>query len=302
MVLNEIQALAATNIEETSFTANWTSSAGATEYLLDVAADEAFTNLIIDDQSVTGESFDITDLTPGQFGQLFYRVQAKNGDIITPYSNVIRVPLSIVALPATNIETASFTANWEALSDAADWLEVETSQNDFTTIATVNSPIPVSDISLNFTDLDEGRYQYRIRSVTVDNGDTIYSPYSNIITVATKPVAPTILTVITSAAGTTPSVELNWTVNTTNTSSFQWIERTIAGTDNWTPLLNASDEPIQLAISESSYTDNSVSSGIIYNYRVVAIVPDYQDVSNTDLFIRCESSVATTDIVSAIEK
>jgi lysophospholipase L1-like esterase len=64
-------------IDQTSFTANWSASTGATGYFLDVATDPAFTSFVpgFNNLSVASTSLSVTGLTPGT--QYFYRVRAK---------------------------------------------------------------------------------------------------------------------------------------------------------------------------------------------------------------------------------
>ena len=70
-------ANAASLIDQTSFTANWSTSTGATGYFLDVATDVAFTSLVpgFNNLSVASTSLSVTGLTQGTI--YFYRVRAK---------------------------------------------------------------------------------------------------------------------------------------------------------------------------------------------------------------------------------
>ena len=83
-------ALSATNVTATSFTANWSSVAGANGYLLDVATDSSFNNYVgaFHDFPVPGISAPVTGLSRNTF--YYYRVRASNVAGRSPYSNVIR--------------------------------------------------------------------------------------------------------------------------------------------------------------------------------------------------------------------
>jgi large repetitive protein len=75
-----------------SFTANWSSVAGATGYQLDVATDSSFTNYVSGYQNrnvgnVT--NWNVTGLTANTF--YYYRLRTYNGNGASPNSNVVRV-------------------------------------------------------------------------------------------------------------------------------------------------------------------------------------------------------------------
>lgn len=131
-VNNAPQAIAATNIKQTSFTANWSAVQFADTYLLDV-----FSVLGKDTTFVTGfkskdvgnvSSFNVAGLKEEQVYS--YRIRAVSGTVTTIYSNVIQLStlsytfdmFSPMALPATNITNHAFTANWNALSGATSYL------------------------------------------------------------------------------------------------------------------------------------------------------------------------------------
>jgi len=84
-------AFNATNVTTNSFTANWSSVAGATGYRLDVATNSSFTNFVppynnLDVGPVT--NWNVTGLTRNAF--YYYQLRAYNGNGTSPNSNVIR--------------------------------------------------------------------------------------------------------------------------------------------------------------------------------------------------------------------
>lgn len=84
-------ASAATGLGFTSFTANWSASAGATSYALDVSRNSAFTDLVVNNLDVGNvTSYAVTGLVVGQY---FYRVRAVNSEGASANSNVITVNL-----------------------------------------------------------------------------------------------------------------------------------------------------------------------------------------------------------------
>jgi phosphodiesterase/alkaline phosphatase D-like protein len=86
-------AQSATNVTSSSFTANWRSVAGATDYRLDVAIDLSFTNYVYQDVSVGNViSFPVTGLSPSTI--YYYRVRAYNGCATSANSSVKSVTTS----------------------------------------------------------------------------------------------------------------------------------------------------------------------------------------------------------------
>jgi len=113
-----VTALNATDLTQTSFTANWSSLTGATSYKLTVD-----NNAPIDVGAVTSKS--IIGLISGSSHT--YSVQAVNSGGTGSSSNIITVNLNpaVPAVPttltATNIGQTSFTANWNSVSGATSY-------------------------------------------------------------------------------------------------------------------------------------------------------------------------------------
>lgn len=88
-------ATAATSLTSNSFTANWTTSFGATSYILEVATDAAFTSYVTGYNNLNVgfvTSFNVTGLTCGM--TYYYRVKASNACGTTPVTNTISVTLN----------------------------------------------------------------------------------------------------------------------------------------------------------------------------------------------------------------
>lgn len=151
------EALQPTEADGTSFTARWTEVNGATGYLLDVYDGEK--NYLLKDKEVTGTSYEVTGLTEGK--TYYFTVRAVQDDNISDYSNEIEVVEVISelpapkALPATDVTAAGFTANWEAVDKASQYLvtlnctkvltaneDVNVFEDDFSgvTIGTLDNP------------------------------------------------------------------------------------------------------------------------------------------------------------------
>lgn len=304
VLLNEILALEATNITNSGFTANWEAFSGADRYLIDIAEDASFTSLVVSDSPITGtETFEYYERVAGDSKGYYFRLKAANGDLIAPYGNTIKVNLpapSITALPASNITETSFTANWTAIAESADWIEFERSTTAFATSNISMLTGSTTNTSENVTGIVQADYQYRLRTAWLFDGDTTYSAYSNIIGITPKPNAPTNLVATASLAEETPEVQLDWTANNTNPTVFQWVEKaTVVGSGDWRPLTDGAGNPIRLDASTNTYTDTEVEQGVIYAYRVVAVSPDFEDPTNATKFVKVYSNEALSGIVSS---
>lgn len=103
----------ATDIDNTSFTANWDASADATGYLIDVATDSAFTEPVVgySNRDVGNNLSDsVTGLTTGV--TYYYRVRALNANGGSGYSNTITATTAppITVVPVITSPTTAITA------------------------------------------------------------------------------------------------------------------------------------------------------------------------------------------------
>ena len=180
-------ALEATDITQATFTANWEAADNADGYLLYVSDDDFATHL--DDyygKDITGLSEVITELEPETTYK--YRLKAYSADGESDFSNTIEVtteslviPDAPLALEATDITQATFTANWEA-ADNADGYLLYVSQDDFTTHLDGYDGKDITGLSEVITELEpETTYKYRLKAYNEDGE----SGYSNIIEVTT---------------------------------------------------------------------------------------------------------------------
>jgi hypothetical protein len=101
-------ALAATSVAGTSFYANWSASAGATTYFLDVALDSGFTSFVAGYSNrpvgnVTTRA--VTGLSAGQ--TCYYRVRAQNAVGTSGNSGTITVTMSLENVCITNLVSST---------------------------------------------------------------------------------------------------------------------------------------------------------------------------------------------------
>ncbi|OJJ21595.1 hypothetical protein BKI52_13845 [marine bacterium AO1-C] len=179
----------ATEVTSTSFRVHWKTMPVVTTYELDVALDEAFNQLLDNYKEVEvaaeDTSFLVSNVTVNK--QYFYRVRVKQSESFSEYSNVQSVFTSTLpapkTLPASNIELTSFTANWEALSEAKSF-EVDIATDAlFQQMLTGYDKFNTQSNSLVVPNLNANtEYFYRVRAIN----DEATSNHSEIVTVKTQ--------------------------------------------------------------------------------------------------------------------
>lgn len=183
---------AASLITATSFQANWSASASATKYWLDVSTDiafgsfvEGFNNLDVTtniQQSVIGLTAGLT---------YHYRIKAENATGSSAYSAIITVSTiagAPVASAATLLTTTGFQANWGAIAGALKYrLDISTDIAFGSFVGTYNNLDVGLVTSYAVSGLQAGTsYFYRLRA---ENGSGP-GPNSNIMNTITLPLAP----------------------------------------------------------------------------------------------------------------
>lgn len=113
-------AQAATNVSDTQFTANWQAVEGAEGYLLSVyTLKNATEQYLFTDKEVSGTSYDVTGIEANI--DYYYTVCSKRNGETSSTSNTITVIRKLktpVTLPATNVASYGFTANWQSVPQA----------------------------------------------------------------------------------------------------------------------------------------------------------------------------------------
>lgn len=162
--------LAATNVQTRQFRANWEMVGGAATYLIDVATDSSFNNLVepysaYDAGNVT--SFTVQDVAPGT--TYLYRVRAVSDGLIGANSQLIQTttfPETPEALVASNRNALKFTANWNEAEGARKYrLDVATDGSFENKLPEYNNRDVGTSTSFVVENLIPGEtYFYRVRS------------------------------------------------------------------------------------------------------------------------------------------
>ena len=161
----------ATEAAATSFRVHWKAIPLANSYLLDVATDSDFKNLLTDYGSaevVQDTSLLVTNVKTNTL--FFYRVRIKQSESFSDYSNIQSVFTSVlpqpVALAASSIELTSFVANWEAMPEATSYRIDVATDALFQQMVTGHTDETVNTNHLTIANLDANTaYYYRIRAV-----------------------------------------------------------------------------------------------------------------------------------------
>ena len=250
----------ASSVTQTSFTANWLSSTGATDYHLDVASDAAFSSILsgYNDLTVTSTSASVTGLSGGTV--YYYRVRASNAGGVSGNSssvNLLTIPSTPVAIAATLITQTGFTANWNAMTGASSYSIDVATDAAFTSFVSGYNNLSVASNSLAVTGLLAGNtYYYRVRAANATGS----SASSNIISQITAPPDPSASTA--SVIGQT-SFTANWSTST-GASGYLLDVATDAAFTSFVGSYN--DFPV----TSTSTSVTGLTGGTTYYYRVQA--------------------------------
>jgi phosphodiesterase/alkaline phosphatase D-like protein len=187
----------ATAITSSGFTADWSASAGATGYRIDVATDSLFGSGFVKNDSAVANSLtaSITGLIPATL--YYYRVRATNSGGTSPNSNRITVatlplpPAPPVAKPATQITASGFHANWSPAAGATGYRFDVSTDIVFGSLTGVYNNLGVPDTGFAVSSLSPGTtYYYRVRAEN-SGGTSVNSATVTLITIPPAPVATT---------------------------------------------------------------------------------------------------------------
>ncbi|WP_299459602.1 fibronectin type III domain-containing protein [uncultured Microscilla sp.] len=178
--------VAATNIQLTSFIANWKAMPEAVSYRIDVAKDALFQQILkgYNNTEVTTNSLVVANLDANT--AYYYRVRAVNEESTSNHSNItIANTLNLdapVATEATLIESGSFKAHWNPVNNAASYLLDVALDPAFSQILPAYNSVAIIGTELVVQSVDASTsYYYRVRA----QGLNATSENSNAIKVTT---------------------------------------------------------------------------------------------------------------------
>jgi FG-GAP-like repeat/Secretion system C-terminal sorting domain/Fibronectin type III domain len=181
-------ATAATNVVQTSFTANWNSSPNTTSYKLDVSTSNTFSSFVTgfnnpDVGNVT--TYSVTGLTANT--AYYYRVRANNSYGVSSNSNIITVTTLMNPPAAPAGLTASsclnqVTLSWTAISDANFLRYIIYGGTSSAPTTKMDSTSAISTVTKTLSGLTPGAtYYFRVTAVNTAGMSSSYSSEASVI-------------------------------------------------------------------------------------------------------------------------
>ncbi len=241
----------ATANSESSITVNWESVTGATGYY--IYRSESISGTYT--QVGTSETTSYTDNSLSSGTAYYYKVAAYNNDGTGNQSGSgYAYAATLLGVPAGVTATAnsanSIIVRWEAVTGATAYYiyRSTTAGGNYECVGEVSYPNSYTNYSLS----PGTTYYYKVSAYK--NGET--STQSSYASATTLPIAPTD---VTATANSERSISISWPSVTGATGYYIYRSESISGTYT------------QVGTSETtSYTDNSLSSGTAYYYKVAA--------------------------------
>ncbi|MBD3615416.1 MAG: T9SS type A sorting domain-containing protein [Gracilimonas sp.] len=261
----------ATN-QPTTLTLEWNSASGASSYLLQVATDPNFDNIIVDESGLTGTTYEVSGLNYET--TYYWRVRSSNGLLLSGWSDIWNfttqedVPeppeTPILASPANgaNETSTSPTLQWNS-ADRADTYHVQVATStDF------SSPV-VDQSGLSQTNYQPAglnhstTYYWRVRAAN-QGGNSEWSDIWSFTVKdppATPPNAPTLVSPSNGATGVATNPTLQW--NSADRADTYHVQ-VATSTDFSSPVVD------QSGLSQTNYQPAGLNHSTTYYWRVRA--------------------------------
>lgn len=262
--------LTASDITTSSFTAQWTPTANAYDYVVEVALYGSFSNPL-KTITMSNNSAAIADLSAGE--NYHFRVRARNecGKSVISAPVPVQLPTEPpVALPATVVTSSSFLINWQQVNGAtAYYFDLATDisftpsslifDNANTSSASGFTGNPNGPILVYNMPLETQAYYYRIRAANSAGS----SANSNVITVLPLSAAPV----------AKPATNVTKTSFVANWNTVPWTNefRVDVSTDKeFTSMVSGYED---VPVTGNSLLVENLGRGRVYYYRVRSAVP-----------------------------
>lgn len=178
---------APSDVELTSFVANWQAVASASSYLLDVATDADFQNPVVSNREVTSISESVIGLEPNTL--YYYRVRARGEGSTSDYPPDPQASVKTAPLSSPTVQAASnrgvyrFTANWTAVTEADRYVLYVATDASFSPASMLSNydGREVLGTSHELTGLDPyTSYYYRVKSKKSETESTFSASYTTV--------------------------------------------------------------------------------------------------------------------------
>lgn len=273
-------------------TISWNSVATATAYYMQIATDNAFSNLV--NQGVISTTSHTQNLLA--FSQTYYwRVKTKRGDTeesawsdIRSFTTMPALAIPTLSAPANNAVNSPITQNisWNAVPNAEYYeIHLSTFANfaSYSTLSTANTNYDLTQLS------NSTKFYWRVRAVRAldcyGNERTNWSSVYNFTTVPPPPAAPVLV------------APANQAVNVSVDPTFSWNAVVGQGVNYKIQVSTASDfSTITVTDVQSDLTRTFIglAAGTTYYWRVQAIENDqFGDWSETRSFTTAGQTAPT---------
>jgi uncharacterized delta-60 repeat protein len=258
-----LQNLSAERSSGTTVSLSWTNGViNATSIVIErsVGNDQAFSEVA----RVGASANSYSDVSASGTQKIYYRIKAINALTSTAYTSTAVVYPALTLDSPTGITTGSFSITWQALTNATEFKVSLTDNND-----NVIKEVTTTTRNLFFGDLAPYKI-YHVRFSYLM--DAAYHPGVSSVTVRTRPETPVITTI---EALSQTQAQLDWT-NPFSEATTITIYRSQSMVSGYIYIA-------EIPASNASYTDNTLSGGQTYFYRVVAAnseaTTDYSEIA-----------------------
>lgn len=257
----------AKSVESTNFIATWHPIEGAQSYMIDVAFDKTFEQIMPEYKAIEVKDtfLLIENLKP--FMEYFYRVSSKIDGNLSEHSSTVSIRTKNLippeATPASDIGSLSFKATWKASPGADEYLFTVSSDPEFEETHPEFTEVATTDLHINITDLEPNKkYYYKVRAISENS----ISDFSNMVDITTLELG------VVSALEATEISKTSFTANWKNLPGTEEYLLTVSRNADFTDLLSEYDDKV---IDALFFTIVNLDANTTYYYKVKSQNGDY---------------------------